>query len=182
MLKTVGSKALALIFSTILIIQMGYTQKANAAVGADPKASVSIEKISDGSGHGTKAQTFINSNNGYSPGDNTPTDGVVASNDTVQYRTTVDIAASKERDITVAYKLPKYLEYKSEQNSGINVASNLLKKSPQMRVNGNTITLQMTAKRGVAVSFNFDIFLNAKDTGGKAVGGQVVNLLTVPIS
>lgn len=46
----------------------------------------SVTTLSDGTGQGTAAQCFINSANGYTPGDNTATDGYACLGDSVTYR------------------------------------------------------------------------------------------------
>lgn len=46
----------------------------------------SLSTMSDGTGQGTSEQCFITGANGYTPGDNSPTDGYACKNDTITYR------------------------------------------------------------------------------------------------
>lgn len=88
---------------------------AQAAETTPSYATASITKTADGTGHGTSAQTFINSDNGFAPGDDTPDDGVVASSDTVTYEIKLSFTAAKKRQVKVKWDLSEasYLESRS---------------------------------------------------------------------
>lgn len=68
-------------------------------------ATAKIVKKADGTGHGTSSQTFVNSKNGFATGDDSPTDGVVASGDTVEYSLTLNFNAAGKRTINVKFDL-----------------------------------------------------------------------------
>lgn len=53
-----------------------------------------ISKLSDGTGQGTASGCAINSSLGYTPGDNTETDGYACTRDTSTYQVTINVAAS----------------------------------------------------------------------------------------
>lgn len=50
---------------------------AEAAPGPNPQVEFSLARVFDGTGHGTSSASFVNSANGFAPGDDTATDGVV---------------------------------------------------------------------------------------------------------
>lgn len=60
-----------------------------------------LTKTYDGTGHGTENQTFINSQNGYLVGDNTPSDGVLATKDFVGFRFSMSFSPGPERSFTI---------------------------------------------------------------------------------
>ena len=65
-------------------------------VQAQTTATGTLTVLQDGTGHGTPDQTFINSQNGYTPGDDTPTDGVVAVGDVVTYQFKIDLKTAEK--------------------------------------------------------------------------------------
>lgn len=103
--KEKGILSLLLVLSLAIpfFVFAGLIEPGNAT---DHKAAaytnVQIAETSDGTGHGTPSQTFINSDNGYKVGDNTPTDGVVSSGDYVTVKTKLSFTAAKERTIRVS--------------------------------------------------------------------------------
>lgn len=76
---------------------------AQAAEPTPTYTTARIVKKADGTGHGTEAQTFVNSKEGFTPGDDSPTDGVVASGDTVEYSLTLNFTAAGKRTIRVKF-------------------------------------------------------------------------------
>lgn len=72
-----------------------------------PYTIATFEKVQDGTGWKSdktpqeNVHTFINKANGYAVGDNTPTDGIVASNDVVEYNLNLAFTAAKARTINV---------------------------------------------------------------------------------
>lgn len=64
---------------------------------------VALKKLRDGTGHNTKSQTFINSSNGFTPGDNTENDGYVTAGDTVTYEFSLNFAPGKKRHIDIIW-------------------------------------------------------------------------------
>lgn len=139
-----------------------------AAGTALPYATASLVKVADGTGHGTAAQTFVNSKNGFAPGDDTPTDGVVASGDTVEYKLRISFTAAKKRQVKVAWNFDsaKYLEVESGADSFC---------SP-----GRLVTTTKNADgsctynvpAGAVETLEQSIFVKAKDTGGVAQKDQ----------
>jgi|GEM_PF-2501848 len=82
-----------------------------AAEAENPWTTATITLQSDGTGHGVQgAQTFIRSENGFAPGDNSPTDGVVSSGDSVTYVVQLAFQASMARTVAVTIGVPSSLE------------------------------------------------------------------------
>ena len=135
----------------------------------DPWATATIELISAGTGHGTASQTFVNSANGFFPGDNTPYDRVVSSNDTVLYDIGLQFAASRARVVVVALDLPPYLEWRT--------GGDLLCQHGNFvsaRRVGNTC--EFTVPAGAVERINLPLILHARDSRGEAQANQAVSI------
>ncbi|OZG66004.1 SdrD B-like domain-containing protein [Bifidobacterium eulemuris] len=135
---------------------------AQEPAAAEPYASVSVEKLADGTGHGTAAQTFVNSANGFSPGDESADDGVVASGDTVTYLLRLRFTAAGRRDVRVAWDLPERL---SAQDIGC-YAGRVVTATAD---GGSACLYHVPA--GAVESLERVVTLTAGDTAGVAVGG-----------
>src|SRR5690625_4563603 len=68
-----------------------------AAVPPNPHVNLFVEKTFDGTGHNTDTASFVNTANGFVPGDDTPDDGVVSSHDLVGYEVTLQIKSGLAR-------------------------------------------------------------------------------------
>lgn len=138
----------------------------------NPFTNVTVKKVSDGTGHGTSTQTFITSKNGYKPGDDTATDGVVSSGDIVLYNMDVKFNAALQRNVKVELGLPDMLE-------AVDGFSNACKSVTSLKlVSSNDTSCVFTVPSGAAGSFNVDFPLVAKDSAGKIVSDQKVVLNT----
>ncbi|OZG62986.1 RCC1 repeat-containing protein [Bifidobacterium lemurum] len=135
---------------------------AQEPAAAEPYASVSIEKLADGTGHGTAAQTFINSSNGFLPGDESADDGVVASADTVAYLLRLRFTAAGQRDVRVEWDLP-------EQLSALDIGC-YAGRIVTATADGESACLYHVPA-GAVESLERVVTLTARDTGGVAVDG-----------
>jgi hypothetical protein len=141
----------------------------NADTGTNPHVKATITKVSDGTGHGTAAQTFITSANGYAVGDDTPTDGVVSSNDTVTYSVNLDFASGLARTVNLNLSIPSYLSWST---SGDTLCRDF--GSIKATRSGNTCSFQIP--RGAVFSTVRTLTLTAADTGGSVQKNQTVKI------
>src|SRR5699024_671706 len=118
--KRVATKLAATSLTALLTIPLLTATNiptAHANIGPNPHVDVNIQKTFDGTGHGTGSATFVNSDNGYTPGDNTPNDGIVSSPDTVGYDITLHIKAGLERTVAVTMNGTDHLEWLHNKDS-----------------------------------------------------------------
>ncbi|MFT3943804.1 MAG: SpaA isopeptide-forming pilin-related protein [Ancrocorticia sp.] len=147
------------------------------AAGKNPYASTIITKMVDGTGHDDPAtQTFVNRRNGFNPGDNTPTDGVVSSRDTVTYSAETRLEASAARSIDVAFTVPAHLVFDPELNTSLCVKNQFVEGTFTGTATAPKCTYE--AKRGQPVTVKSILTLTAKDTAGAVQTGQVVKVTT----
>ena len=159
-LKRLTSLVLALLMiAGTMVLTMGST-----SIGALPKAeaqddpptpgvNLTLKKEYDGTGHGTENQTFINNWNGYQVGDNTPNDGIVATNDTVGYSVELSIEPGPARTFNLAINTPEYLEL---------VSSNLCDNGPGYTVTGSGEQCTINVQEGANLLATRQITLKAK--------------------
>lgn len=176
-------KSLAAVSATVIAFGglvsaslMGDDGEANAAEADNPYASSTITKVYDGTGQGTPDGTFINKANGYSPGDNSPTDGVVATNDYVGYTVTTKFQAGPERTVVVNFDAPEYLSFTSKMNPGICVSNAFVKGTPITSGYGDDQLItgcSYLVQRGVGVTVEHALTATALDTKGEAIYDQV---------
>ena len=76
---------------------------ASAAPGPNPQTEMSFAKVFDGTGHGTSSASFVNTANGFAPGDDTATDGVVSSGDVVGYELVLRFLPAAARQVSVKF-------------------------------------------------------------------------------
>ncbi len=76
---------------------------AYAAPGPNPQTEMSFAKVFDGTGHGTSSASFVNTANGFAPGDDTATDGVVSSGDVVGYELVLRFLPAAARQVSVKF-------------------------------------------------------------------------------
>lgn len=98
--------ALACLCSGIIVFGAA-RHEAQAATQKSAYATATMNKVSDGTGHGTSSQSFVNSQNGFDPGDNTPDDGVVSSGDYVVNNLSLSFTAAGARSVRVRWDLSK---------------------------------------------------------------------------
>ena len=96
-----------------LLVALTLAPPAQAEIGPNPHASLKVVKTFDGTGHGTPGQTFVNTFNGFTPGDDTSTDGVVSSQDTVGYEVSLRVEAGPARTVAVKIATDPGLEWKT---------------------------------------------------------------------
>ncbi|MBT1162853.1 hypothetical protein [Bifidobacterium sp. SO1] len=143
------------------------TPTASAATVKPAYATAKLVKVADGTGHGTSAQTFVNSDNGFAVGDDSPTDGVVSSGDTIEYKLSLSFTAAAKRQVKVAWDLKDapYLEAK-DAVAGFCTSGQLVTASRS----GNACTYTVPA--GAVETIQQTLVLTAKDTGGTVQTGQ----------
>lgn len=176
MRKTGFGKILAALFATSMVGTMLASVTPTAQAAQQSYAFSTIQKIYDGTGHGTPAQTFIQTKNGFSPADDTPTDGVVATNDFVQYEVTTQFAAGPEREVVVDFQAPEFLTFSLKDNLSL-CASNQFVSS---RYTGSSTHGQCTysLKRGVPITVKVPLTMRGGDTAGVAISGQSMGVKT----
>ena len=173
-LKQIVSVAVASLLSVGSIVGLGTL--ANAAELKIPNDTVKIGVVADGTHNGPGTETFVNSANGYNPGDDTVDDGVVASGDFVTYKVTLTLAAGPARDISVAFsnQSPDDLINLSDFRN-LNLDSALIKSS----WNDSTKTMNLSIPRGMAGTLSGTVIAQAKDSLGKvSTGHKVTAVLT----
>jgi len=161
------SAVLAISLLTSMLV-MG-AQQAFAAPGPNPFMSAIVTLVEDGTGHGTTAQSFVNSQNGFSPGDDAPDDGVVSSNDYATYRIDLKISSATARTVTLRMDTPDYLD--PEGFARFCRSMTALKTT----VVDNNIC-QVAVPAGVTASLSGNAVLKARDTAGTIKSDQVVSL------
>lgn len=154
-----------------VLVPLGASTPATAAVGPNPYASAAVTKTYDGTGHGTAAQSFVNTANGFTPGDDTGSDGVVSSKDTVGYDVTFRIFAGPARTVAVKLAPDSMLEWKTDRASfcadlpGINGA-----------LDGPNNQCLFTVTQGATAQITRSVVLTAKDSAGLAVVNQKLSV------
>lgn len=135
-------------------------------------ATAKIVKKADGTGHGTPAQTFVNSKNGFAPGDDSPTDGVVASGDTVEYSLTLNFTAAGKRTVNVAFDLTDAPYLEATNGGGFCQPGQLV--TAKKNSDGSC---SYTVPAGGVETMTQTFYLKAKDTGGVAKSGQIPKII-----
>ena len=131
-------------------------------------ATAVLRKVYDGTGHGTKSQTFVNSDNGFAPGDDTPTDGVVASGDDVGYEIRLDFTAAKKRDVRVEFNFDEAPYLEKVAGGSFCTPGRLV----TAKADGDACIYTVPA--GAVESITQTVTMRAKDTGGVAQSNQTI--------
>lgn len=131
-------------------------------------ATAKIVKKADGTGHGTSSQTFVNSKNGFATGDDSPTDGVVASGDTVEYSLTLNFNAAGKRTINVKFDLDDAPYLQTTDGGGFCQPGQLV--TAKKNSDGSC---SYTVPAGGVETMTQTFYLKAKDTGGLVKPGQI---------
>jgi len=138
-----------------------------ADIGPNPLVSLNIEKTFDGTGHGTDTATFMTSQNGFKPADDTATDNVVSSHDTVGYKMDLKIRAGTARTIVLDFSNNSLLNVDFDTfcyNFGAISAK---------KVNS---TCELTVPSGASGSLTANIVATAADTAGTIERDQALNI------
>lgn len=135
-------------------------------------ATAKIVKKADGTGHGTSSQTFVNSKNGFATGDDSPTDGVVASGDTVEYSLTLNFNAAGKRNINVKFDLDDAPYLQTADGGGFCQPGQLV--TAKKNSDGSC---SYTVPAGGVETMTQTFYLKAKDTGGLVKPGQIPKIV-----
>lgn len=135
-------------------------------------ATAKIVKKADGTGHGTSSQTFVNSKNGFATGDDSPTDGVVASGDTVEYSLTLNFNAAGKRTINVKFDLDDAPYLQTADGGGFCQPGQLV--TAKKNSDGSC---SYTVPAGGVENMTQTFYLKAKDTGGLVKPGQIPKIV-----
>ncbi|WP_051923271.1 SdrD B-like domain-containing protein [Bifidobacterium scardovii] len=139
-----------------------------AGVEARPSyATAKLVKIVDGTGHGTAAQSFVNSRNGFQPGDDAPDDGIVSSGDVVEYALRLSFTAAAKRQVRVAWDLRE-----SPWLSAGDAATGFCSSGQQVSAKRDGDACVYTVNAGAVEVLDQRLVLRAKDTEGTAKTGQ----------
>lgn len=125
----------------------------------------------DGTGHGTSAQTFITTANGFDIGDDSPHDGVVSSGDLVSYDLRLNFQAARSRTVKVSLDT-SLAPYLSPVSGSSWCSDGFFVKST--KVNDTTCSFEVPG--GIPETLNQTIQFKALDTQGTDKGNQVVRL------
>ena len=146
------------------------------AAGTNPHVTSTITKEFDGTGFvddtPSVSSSFINSDNGFFPGDNSPTDGNVTSKDKVGYFWRTKVSAGPARTVDVRLEIPQYLEFKAEDNSTFCV--NISGVTSSFLSSATNPGCRYTIKPGQSFSTGVLVTLTAKDTSGTVQENQIV--------
>lgn len=152
------------------LVGVGLPATAAADPAPNPYVNATVEKLWDGTGHDSKAtSTFIRSENGFAPADDTETDGVVASGDTVAYRVVLAFRAAAERQVRVHLDIPDHLKWEAGKDGF--AANGTVVKATRV---GDDVVFDVGA--GKVDTLSRVLVLTAKDTGGRAVPDQQLAL------
>lgn len=161
---------------------------ANAADKPQPYVTASMSKIMDGTGWNDDGKpmkgnhTFIQKANGFQIGDDSPTDGVVASGDTVQYTVQLNFMAAKERTIRVRFDSQarnddgkSYLELASGDGSTFCSSTPDVSASWVDRNNPDG-GCDYHVGAGVSSMVRQTVYLRARDTGGTVRKNNAISM------
>lgn len=138
---------------------------AEAAPGPNPNVTLTIAQVFDGAGHGTPAASFVNSANGFAPGDDTATDGVVSSGDDVGYEVELRIAAGPARTVALQMNADPMLGWESSKADFCAPARGVA-----AEVSGDTCLFSVAA--GATAQIRRTLLMTGADTAGEAVRDQ----------
>lgn len=161
-------------FFVILLILIGSLISAQVKAALENSYSnVTLTKIYDGTGHGTSNGTFINSDNGFTPGDNGPNDGYVTSQDFVGYKLTAQFDAGPARSIELTIDVPEYLEFDPVLNQQLCVSGGGA--TGTLDPNSDVPTCHYQISAGQPAALETILVLTAKDTAGTIKANQITS-------
>lgn len=126
---------------------------------------LSVTKQYDGTGHGTSAASFVNTANGFAPGDDTPSGGFVSSFDAVGYEVALSFQAGLRRTVAVKLNLTDGLRLRSSLTEFCAPLAGIT-----VQLSGETCLF--TVPQGAAANFARTVVLEAEDTEGSDLAGQ----------
>lgn len=160
-LKRLVSVVIASVLSAGSVVGLG--SAANAVELKIPNDTVKIEVIADGTHNGQGTETFVNNQNGYNPGDNTSTDGVVASGDFVTYKVTLGVVAGPARTLSINFSnLSKDDRINLSDFSNLRLDSSVI----QSEWEDSYKLMKLTIPRGMAGTLSGTVIAQAKDSLG----------------
>lgn len=114
----------------------------------------------------------MNSKNGFATGDDSPTDGVVASGDTVEYSLTLNFNAAGKRTINVKFDLDDAPYLQTADGGGFCQPGQLV--TAKKNSDGSC---SYTVPAGGVETMTQTFYLKAKDTGGLVKPGQIPKIV-----
>ncbi|WP_028709691.1 SdrD B-like domain-containing protein, partial [Propionicicella superfundia] len=159
--------ALSLVFAMLGVVT---PRTAAAAPGPNPYVTVSVTKAYDGTGFGNGTATFVNTANGFSPGDDNDHDGVVSSNDTVGYTVTFAIQAGLKRTVVLDFQATEFLQF-----GDLDLAA-FCASGPGVTARVQNGTCVLDIAQGAQGAFSQRAVFTALDTGGVAEPNQSVTV------
>ena len=151
-----------------------------AAKAADPSPAsssyvaadrITLVKVADGTHDGNKADScFINSANGFSGGDDTSTDGIVCSGDSVSYHYVFHFVGGQARQVKLRFDSSSATALDTSGFAPSCVASASINASWDSK--SNTCTYDVP--RGISAYVKGDFLMKAKDTQGRTVSGNIL--------
>ncbi len=143
--------------------------------------TISLTKVSDGTHDGTTAdECYLNSANGFPGGDDSATDGIVCSGDTVKYHLALHLEAGRKRTLTLRFDLSKaagldLTDLKNQLASFCNRTVGGIAGT----WNASAAACVISVPRGVKLSdesqFATDLSVTAADSGGVPNTGNVLS-------
>ncbi|MCI1901240.1 MAG: hypothetical protein LKI93_00675 [Bifidobacteriaceae bacterium] len=162
-------RILPLLFMIAVAVVAGFIAHPSFAQENGAYLDVSLQKTYDGTGQGTNSASYVNSANGFAPGDDTPTDGVVSSYDSVGYSLTLGFRAAQARTVTLSVASADYL---SPVMGSLCISGTHVKAS----VSSDGKSCSFKVDEGVAETLNTTLIMTAKDTGGVTKPNQGFSL------
>ena len=182
--KNLFAKTTASVAAFAVAMSCGWFTLSHFTAGASekprPDVNVDMTKIMDGTGWNGDTNnngvpdaneswtpapgvhTFINRTNGFTVGDNTPTDGVVASGDTVQYKLKLNFIAGQKRTVNVRINLDDAPSLELQRLGSYCVSESNVKAS----FDESTGVCKYEIPAGSTATFTQPVYLKAKDTKG----------------
>ncbi len=141
---------------------------ASAAPGPNPLTEMTFTKVFDGTGHGTSSASFVNTANGFSPGDNTATDGVVSSGDMVGYELALRFLPGAARQVSVKFAGASHL---SVSPGSLAQFCQSVPGASASVVSGACV---FSVSAGVSASVTRTVVATATDSAGAVQAGQKI--------
>jgi alpha-tubulin suppressor-like RCC1 family protein len=111
----------------------------------------------------------VNTANGFAIGDDSPTDGIVSSGDTVAYEVNLQFAASAARNVAVTISVPEYLEWRPQGDL-------LCQRGHFVTATRSGDMCNFRVPAGAVESLTVPLILTARDTGGQVRDRQQASI------
>ncbi len=141
---------------------------ASAAPGPNPQTEMTFTKVFDGTGHGTSSASFVNTPNGFSPGDNTASDGVVSSGDVVGYELALRFLPGAARQVSVKFAGTSHLSVSAGS------LAQLCQSVPGASASVVSGACVFSVSAGVSASVTRTVIATAADSAGVVQAGQKI--------